>query len=360
MTDATLYQNRVLSRLRLWPPRPSARSAVVLERRGGYRLITRDAPVDPLGFISGRFRQVFRVELAPLQVDHDHYELPSRELARPFRADLKLTVQVIEPVRVVKEQKTSAWEAIEPVLRLPLRQIGRRYAPEQVAEVEEALHEYLTDRRVPQAGLRVVRAGVTVNLEGPDLKRAREKIEDRHRRELDELNTRFRVQLEKEEAEHGRELEKLQAEHRRELEETREKHHRALETQRRELYEEVMGEGLLPKLLLIKLGARPAGGDQKDLDEVIEIVTQLRVDNFKIPLELLAQYIDVMERWQLEEPVTTLLKHLVDTFGPQAFASQQDDHVIGEETEVKRVDPDPEDSKDEDSKDEGEAENKNE
>jgi hypothetical protein len=262
---------------------------------------------------------------------------------------------VIEPLTVVKEQKTDAWEAIEPVLRLPLHQIGWRHAPEQLAEVEKALHRYLTDLAVPEAGLRVVRAGVTVRLEGSDLKRAREKIEDQHRRRLEEENSRFRVKLEKEEAEHrreleklhaehGRELERLHAEHGRELEEAREQHHRTLETQRRELYEEVMGEGLLPKLLLIKLGARPAGGDPKDLDEVIDIVTQLRIDNFKVPLELLAKYTHVMERWQLEEPVTALLKHLVATFGPQLGPSHDEEG----EFEVTRVDAEPGDPATED------------
>jgi hypothetical protein len=351
MAEATLYEPHGLSRFRLWPPRRKAQSALVLEgpaSKDEYRLVTRDNPIDPITFIGGRYRRLFRVNMAPVPVEPPIYELPSSEFARPFIVDLKLTVQADDAVKVVEEQQTNAWEALEPVLSLSLREIGRRHAPERLAEVEKALHDFLTDRPFPQVGLRVVRAGVKVNLEGPDVKRAREKIEDRHRRELDEQNTRFRVRLEKEEAQHLRVLERLQAKHRQELGDEREKHHIALESERRKLYEEVVGKGLLPKLLLIKLGARPAGGDHKDLDEVIDIVTQLRVDNFKVPLELLAQYTEVMERWQLEEPVTTLLKHLVDTFGPQAFASQQDDHVIGDETEVKRVDPDPEGSDDED------------
>ena len=357
-----LFERHGLSRLRFWPPRPNARSDVVLERRGGYRLLKREAAVDPLGFIGGRFRQMYRVERAPLQVDHDDYELPSSELARPFRADLKLAVEVTEPLTVVMEQKTDAWDAIEPVLRRPLHQIGWRHSPEQVAAVEEALHDFLTDRPVPEAGLRVVRAGVTVRLEGPDLKRARERIEDRHRREQEGQNARHRVQLEREEAqhrreleklhaEHGRELEKLHAEHGRELERAREEHHRELEAERQKLFEEVMGDGVLPKLLLIKLGARPAGGDPKDLDEVIDIVTQLRIDNFKVPLELLAKYTHVMERWQLEEPVTALLKHLVATFGPQVAAVAPEEHVISE-TEVEVVDVEPKPSKDEPPDDE--------
>lgn len=333
MADATLYERHGVSRLRLWPPRCKAQSAFVLEGRGGkdgYRLVTRDEPIDPISFLGGRYRQLFRVVMAPLQLDQPDYELPSSEFARPFRADLKLTVQVEDARKVVEQQQSDAWEAIEPVLRLSLRDIGRRHAPEQLAEVEKALHDYLTDRLVAEAGVKVVRAGVTVNLEGPDVKRAREKIEDRHRREIDEQNTRFRVRLEKEEAQHHRVLERLQTRHRQELDDEREQHHNELERERRELYEKIVGEGLLPKLLLIKLGARPAGGDHKDLDEVIEIVTQLRVDNFKVPLELLAQYTGVMERWQLEEPVTTLLKHLVDTFGPQPAVQQQEEHVIPE------------------------------
>jgi hypothetical protein len=313
-----LLGDRRLSRLRLWPPRPDARSAVVLERQGGYRLVTTAAPVGLLGFVGGGFRHLYRVDLAPHELEHS-YELPSKELARPFRADLKLTVEVADAVEIAKGPITDAWKAIEPVVRMPLRQIGRRHAPDQLAEVEEELHEYLTDRTVPEVGLRVVRAGVSVDLEGSDLKREREKIQDRHRRELDEQNAKHRVKLEKAEALHRRELAEQHDRHWRELETARERHHRALETQRQQLYQEVMGEGLLPKLLLIKLGARPAGGDPKDLDEVIDIVTQLRVDNFKVPLDLLARYTDVMERWQLEEPVNALLKHLVATFGPQVL-----------------------------------------
>ena len=76
-------------------------------------------------------------------------------------------------------------------------------------------------------------------------------------------------------------------------------------------------------------------------------MTQLRIDDFKVPLELLAKYTRVMERWQLEEPVTALLRRLVATFEPQAVPPHPNDHVIGEETEVRRVDPDPENSDDE-------------
>lgn len=354
MPDVTLYEQHVVSRLRLWPPRRGAQSVLVLEGPGGedgYRLVTRGEPIDPISFVGGRYRQLFRVDMAPFQLDQPGYELPSSEFARPFRADLTLTVKVEDARKVVEQQQRDPWEAIEPVLRLPLRDIGRRHAPEQLAEVEKALHDYLTERPVPEVGLKVVRAGVAVNLEGPDVKRAREKIEDRHRREIDEQNTRFRVRLEKEEAQHQRVLERLQTRHQQELENEREKHHVELERERRELYEQIMGEGLLPKLLLIKLGARPAGGDHKDLDEVIEIVTQLRVDNFKVPLELLAKFTDVMERWQFEEPVTTLLRHLVETFGPQPAVQRHEEHVIPE-SEVIVGDPetDPPDGEDKGTK----------
>jgi hypothetical protein len=344
--NPVLNQQR-LSSVRLWPPTPDVRSAIVLERPGGYRLVTMTAPLGLLGYVGGRFRHLYRVDLAPLELEHS-FELPSRELARPFRAELKLTVQVADAVKVVKEQVTDAWAAIEPVVRLPLRQIGRRHGPERLAEVEEELHEYLTDRTVPEVGLRVVRAGVSVELDGPDLKREQERIEDRHRRELDEQHARHRRELEKAEAVHQRELDERNARHRRELEAAREQHHHALETQRRKLYEEVVGEGLVPKLLLMKLGARPAGGDPKELDEVIDLVTQLRVDNFRVPLDLLGQYRDVMERWQLEEPVNALLKHLVATFGPQLAPPLPD------EPEIQVTVGDPE--TDDESADDGDAE----
>jgi hypothetical protein len=366
--NPVLNQQR-LSSVRLWPPTPDVRSAVVLERPGGYRLVTMTAPLGLLGYVGGRFRHLYRVDLAPLELEHS-FELPSRELARPFRAELKLTVQVADAVKVVKEQVTDAWAAIEPVVRLPLRQIGRRHGPERLAEVEEELHEYLTDRTVPEVGLRVVRAGVSVELDGPDLKREQERIEDRHRRELDDQHARHRRELgkaeavhqrelddqharhrrelEKAEAVHQRELDERNARHRRELEAAREQHHHALETQRRKLYEEVVGEGLVPKLLLMKLGARPAGGDPKELDEVIDLVTQLRVDNFRVPLDLLGQYRDVMERWQLEEPVNALLKHLVATFGPQLAPPLPD------EPEIQVTVGDPE--TDDESADDGDAE----
>jgi hypothetical protein len=342
MASVTLYRQHGLSRLRLWPPRGNVRSAVVLERRDGYRLVTHDQPVDPMTFIGGGYRQLFEVNMTPLQVSYERYVLPSSELARWFLVNLELSVEVEDALKVVKEQKSDPWDAIEPLLRLSLRQIGRKHAPERVADVEEALHGYLTDRPVREAGLRIVRAGVTVNMDSPDLKRARDKIEDRHRRELDELNTRFRVMLEKEEAQHRRELEELQATHRRVLEEAREQHLRNLEDQRRLLYEQVVGEGVIPKLLLIKLGARPAGGDPKEIDEVIELMKQVKVDDFKVPLELLANYTHVMERWQLEEPITALLRGLVATFEPQiASPPKTVDQVEGSSTELSTPDGDP-------------------
>ena len=336
--EPVLEQHR-LSRLQVRPPLPNQRSAVVLEGRNGYRLVTLETPLDLLGFVGGRFTHLYRVDRTP----HDLstvYQIPSRELARPFQADLQLTVEVVDAIKVVKERVADAWTAMEPVVRLPVRQIGRRFAPDQLAQVEEKLHEYLTALTVDEVGLRVVRAGVSVDLESSDLKREKEKIQERHRRELDEQYAEHRVKLEKQEALHRRELDKQHARHSRELENAREHHQRALERQRRQMYEEVMGEGLLPKLLLIKLGARPAGGNPKDLDEVIDIVTQLRIDNFKVPLDLLANYTHVMERWQLEEPVNALLKQLVATFGPQVLPPLPDESEI----QVTVGDPEPADA----------------
>jgi hypothetical protein len=334
-----LVEQHRLSRLRVRPPVPDQRSAIVLEGRGGHRLVTVEEPLHLLDFLGGRFQHLSRVDTTP----HDLsavYQVPSSELARPFQTNLQLTVKVVDAVKVVKEPVADAWAAIEPVVRLPLRQIGRRHNPDQLAQVEEKLHQYLTDLTVEEVGLRVVRAGVSVDLERSDLKREQEKIQDKHRRELDEEYAQHRVKLEKAEGIHQRELAKQHARHLRELETAREQHQRALERQRRQLYEEVLGEGLLPKLLLIKLGARPAGGDSKELNEVIDLVTQLRIDNFKVPLDLLANYTHVMERWQLEEPVNALLKHLVTTFGPQVLPPLPDEPEI----QVTVGDPEPADT----------------
>jgi hypothetical protein len=254
--------------------------------------------------MGGGFWHLYQVETAPREVP-TLYELPSRELARTFRADLALTVQVADAVKVVKERVTDAWAGLEPVLRQPLRQIGRRHGPDDLAAVEDDLHRFLTDRTVPEVGLRVVRAAVSVDLEGPDLKREREKLEAQHRRELDELHARHRTKLEKADAQHQQEL---RAQY--------EQHQHELELQRRKLYEEVVGEGLVPKLLLMKLAARPAGADPKDLDEVIALLTRQRVDDFQVPFDLLARYKAVIEQWQLEEPVSALLKHLIATYVP--------------------------------------------
>ncbi|HEU4399162.1 MAG TPA: hypothetical protein VFU54_15165 [Actinomycetota bacterium] len=300
-----IRDDRPLSWLRLRPPVPKGRSAAVLERRSGYRLVTQKARVGVLDYMTGGFWHVYHVDMTPRELPI-WYELPSKELARTFRADLKLGVQVTDAVKVVDEGITDAWAALEPVVRLPLRQIGRRHGPDDLAAVEEALYEYLTGLTVPQLGLRIVRVAVSVDLEGPDLRREMEKIESQHGRELDELNARHRSKLEK-----------AEAGHRRELREQYERHQQDLEAQRRKLYEGVVGEGLLPKLLLIKLAARPVGSDSKDLDEVIELITRQRVDEFQVPLDMLAKYTAVIERWQLEEPISALLKHLVATYVPQ-------------------------------------------
>lgn len=298
--------DRRLSWLRVLPPRPWGRSAAVLERRSGYRLVTQQNPVGVLEYMTGGFLHLYHVDLAPHELA-TWFEVPSKELARTFQADLKLTVEVTDAVRVVDEGISEAWAALEPVLRLPLRQIGRRHGPDDLAAVEEALYEYLTDLTVPEVGMRIVRVAVSVDLAGPDLKRELEKIQAQHARELDELNAKHRAKLEK-----------ADAEHRQELREQYEHHLRELEAQRRKLYEEVVGEGLLPKLLLIKLAGRPAGGDSKELDEVIELITRQRVQDFEVPLGLLERYRTVIERWQLEQPVGALLDHLITTYVPPA------------------------------------------
>jgi hypothetical protein len=298
--------DRRLSWLRVIPPMPRGRSAAVLERRSGYRLVTQKAPVGVVDYLRGGWLHLYQVDLTPRELAI-WYEVPSKELARTFRADLKLTVQVTDPVKVVDEGVTDAWAALEPVIRLPLRQIGRRHGPADLATVEEALYEYLTGLTVPQVGMRIVRAAVSVDLEGTDLKRELEKVQAQHARDLDELSVRHRAKLDK-----------ADAEHRQELREQYEQHLADLEAQRRKLYEEVVGEGLLPKLLLIKLAGRPAGGDSKELDEVIELLTRQRVQDFQVPLDLLERYRTVIERWQLEQPVGALLEHLIATYVPQA------------------------------------------
>jgi hypothetical protein len=321
MAEATpLYEQRDLSPLRVWPPRPDARTAVVLDHRDGYRLVTTSSPIDPFEFIAGRFRQMFRVWLVPLQVEHESYQLPSSQLARSFRVDFNLTVVVTDPLTVVAEHRTDAWDAVEPVLRLRFRRIGRTLPPERPAEVEEELSGLLTGLEVPEAGLQVLRAGVTANLEGPDLKRVRERIEDEHRRLLDEENSRFRVELERQEDEHRQKLEEARLAHRYALDRAREQHHHELELRRREIYKKVMvDDEVLPGLLLLKLGARPAGGDARDVDEVIEALKQARVDDVRVPFEILASYKQVMERWQLEEPVGELIRRLLARFEPKAI-----------------------------------------
>jgi hypothetical protein len=95
----------------------------------------------------------------------------------------------------------------------------------------------------------------------------------------------------------------------------REQHHHDLETQRREAYQKAMGGEVLPKLLLLRLGARPAGSDPKEFDEVIELMRAANMDRFKAPLDLLTGHADVIERWQLEGPVTALLDRLVAPSG---------------------------------------------
>jgi hypothetical protein len=317
-----LYERRDLSRLRVWPPRASVRTAVVLlDRRGEHRVVTLESPIDPFDF-AGRFRYLFRVELAPILAERESYQLPSRDLARSFRVDFKLSVLVTDPLTVVAQGTTGAWDAVEPVLGRRLRRIGRKYQPEELAEVEEELSEFLTGLDVPEAGLRVVWAGVAANLEGPDLKRARERIEDQHRRALDEENTRFRAQLQQQEEQHRRELDEGRIRHRHALDRAHEEHHHDLERRRRELYAEVMGDDVLPKLLLLKLGARPAGGDPKEVDEVIEALKQARVDDVKVPFELLANHMELFERWQLEEPVGELIDRLLARFEPRAVPKQ--------------------------------------
>jgi hypothetical protein len=57
-----------------------------------------------------------------------------------------------------------------------------------------------------------------------------------------------------------------------------------------------VGQGLLPKLLLMKLTAQPPGSNQKELDEVINFIIKQRVDDFQVPLELLAKYSALFER----------------------------------------------------------------
>jgi hypothetical protein len=42
-----------------------------------------------------------------------------------------------------------------------------------------------------------------------------------------------------------------------------------------------------------------------------------KIDDFKVPLELLGNHTNVIERWQLEAPVNELITRLLESFGPR-------------------------------------------
>jgi hypothetical protein len=336
-----------LSRFRPWMRVPAGSYAVVLEGRGGYRPHTAKTPARMADFLRDGYRHQYRVDLTPHEVTVLSYRLPTREQARWFRADLHVALQVVDPVKVVQERVFNAWEAVEPALRLPMRRISRRYGHGELAQVEEELHDYLSGRELDELGLRIVRAGVSLELEEPELKHEREKIDADHRRQLDRLHASHRADLEGAEALHQRQLttererhrlqllaeraqhdqqlaverakheQQLEAErslHQRELEEAQDSHRRQLERARRELYEQAIEEGLRG-LVLVKLAARPGGTDPKDIDQVIELWKEQRAADFEVPLKLLSEHQDIIQKYQLEEPVNALLRHLATIFG---------------------------------------------
>jgi hypothetical protein len=357
-----------LSRFRPWLRVPRGSFAVVLEGRDGYRPHTARAPARMADFLSHGFQHQYRVDLAPHEVTITSYRLPTREHARWFRADIRLTFQVADPVKVVEERVFNAWEAVEPALRLPMRQISRRYGHGELAEAEEQLHRYLSGRDFVELGLRIVRAGISLELEAPELKQEREKIEADHRRQLDKLHASHRADLEEtealhqqqlttererhrlqlmseraqhdqllavERAKHDQQLEGERSQHQRELEEAQDSHRRQLEKARRDLYEQAIAEGL-SGLVLIKLAARPGGTNPEDVDRVIDLWRDQRTADLEVPLRLLSEHQDIIQRYQLQEPVNALLRRLAATFGSAPILPHEEEL----EVEVERVEAD--------------------
>jgi hypothetical protein len=292
--------------------------ALVVEGRDGYTELEPYAPLTLAEILRHRYRRLYRVDLKPRELRVDE-RLPSDRKARQFRADIRLTVKVADAMSVVDHRVEDPWAALEPVLLPPMRQLTRKHGLTDLSEVEQELHRFLTETvtaAVLELGLRITRASVSLDIDEDELKRQRDKLQDEHFQELDMLRVQHRAKVDQLRDQHRRELASLRAEHDRELEQLREQHRRDLHEIRQRLYKETVGEQL-PGLVLTKLAARPGGLEPGDLDKVIELMEEMRWEEFTKPLQLLKEHDGIIKDCQRERLIEALLNGLAARL-PQA------------------------------------------
>lgn len=294
------------------PPQIAKDQALVIEGPDGYLQLK---PYETLGRdqLRGRDRRFYRVDLKPSRARMDE-RLPSDRQGRQFRATIRVVIEVADATRVVEQRVEDPWAALEPVLMPGIRRLTRDHGLDNLSTVEQALQAHLvegTREDAEELGLRITQASVSLDVDEDELKRERDKLQDEHYQQMEELRTIHRAKLEALRDQQHRDLAAERAKHERDLERLRDDYQRDVHAARQRLYQGVIG-GALPDLLLARLTSRPGGIEPGDIDEVIRLMDEDRWGEFAKPLALLSQHEGIITEAQRKELIEAVLDGLVE------------------------------------------------
>jgi len=205
-------------------------------------------------------------------------ELPAKEDALGFRAQIQATWGVTDPCEAVNTKLTDADPLVRPHLEHTLRAISRTFSVEQRQDAERAMLNHFASNgpeRLPQ-GVSLIRCALTLDLDESTSQHLRGRVQHRRTQETRFNEHDIRVQdtsLTIEEDKRLQQLKKQQADFDLERKRAEEEHRLELEKMRMSFYVDALNAGHM-NLIALRLAS-----NREDVNDVISLfMNQRQVD----------------------------------------------------------------------------------
>src|SRR5215470_5649310 len=185
LTDSQLITQTKPTRSGLLKDRPVPSgdlALVLLDRRGRLRHVTRALTSGEI--VIDRPRVLYQVDTAEHQSTYT-LELPAKEDAIGFRAQIQATWGVTDPCEAVNTKLTDADPLVRPHLEHTLRAISRTFSVEQRQDAERAMLNHFASNgpeRLPQ-GVSLIRCALTLDLDESTSQHLRGRVQHRRTQE---------------------------------------------------------------------------------------------------------------------------------------------------------------------------------
>jgi hypothetical protein len=257
--------------LRKSNPATSGHAAVVYVMKDGeYRLGSGRLTMGELWLATPR--EMYLVDLTPHEETFTQ-QLPSREEALFFTANVRVKWQIDDPVAAVRAGEVEPRETIARFMEERLREVTREFEVEQSADAERRIaHEYRDRVLQISKAVQVTGCSAVLDLDGST---------------RDHMVSRTKFKRDSETELSTQELRVMRAEHARELQELEEKHELALKQGRMKVYADAL-RGDDVNVLALRLA-----GHNEDVKDVIDLLMEqkrLGLDNANAVLTSLLEH----------------------------------------------------------------------